>query len=62
MLLQDFKIQPSKKKAKNPLAGAIDIAIKDAERFGTPLVIKGKDGKIREVTPKQMKSIIAKKS
>ncbi len=62
MLLQDLKIQPAKKKAKNLLEGAINIAIKDAERFGTSLVIKDKNGQIREVTPKQMKTIIAKKS
>lgn len=59
--MQKLEIRTTTKKAKNPLAGAIDIAIKDAERYGTPLVIKGKDGKIKEVTPAQMKRLIKKK-
>ena len=62
MLLLGLKIQASKKKAKNMLAGAIDIAIKDAELFGTSLVIKGKNGQVREVSPRQMKNLIARKS
>jgi hypothetical protein len=55
------QIRYSKAKPKNPLAGAINIAIQDAERYGTPLIIKGKDGKIREVSPSQMKRIVTAK-
>ena len=62
MLLLGLKIQASKKKAKNMLSGATDIAIKDAELFGTSLVIKGKNGQVREVSPRQMKNLIARKS
>ena len=62
--MHDVPIQQIKKatgKPKNHLAGAIHIAIEDAERWGTSLVIQGKDGKIREVTPAQMRRIVAKK-
>lgn len=54
----NVEIIKSNKKFKNPLAGAINIAIEDAERYGTTLVIKGKDGKIKEVTPAQMRRIL----
>ena len=50
----------SKSKAKNILAGAIDIAIAKAERFGTPLVVK-RNGKIEEVSPAVMRRRLAKK-
>lgn len=53
------QIKYSKAKPKNPLAGAINIAIADAELYGTSLVIKGKDGKIRDVTPAQMRRIVS---
>jgi hypothetical protein len=55
------KIKYTNAKPKNPLAGAINIAIEDAERYGTPLVIKGKDGKIREISPAQMRRLVSKK-
>jgi len=57
----NLKITETKKKFKNPLAGAINIAIEDAERYGTTLVIKGADGKIKEVTPAQMRRIVNSK-
>lgn len=50
----------SKAKPKNALAGAIDVAIDKAERYGTPLVIK-RNGKIEELTPKQMRRIFKSK-
>ncbi len=50
----------SKKKPKNVLAGAIFLAIENAEIFKTPLVIKGKDGRIKLVSPSQMKRIVAR--
>ena len=50
----------SKSKAKNILAGAIDIAIAKAERFGTPLVVKHKR-KIEKVSPAVMRQQIKKK-
>lgn len=59
--MQKLEIQRTTKKHKNLLAGAINIAIKDAERYDTSLVIKGKDGKIREVSPAQMKRMVAPK-
>lgn len=58
--MQKFEVVKSNKKPKNALAGAIDIAIRDAEHYGTSLVVKGKDGKIKEVTPAQMRRIISK--
>lgn len=59
--MQEIEIFKAKRKPTNLLAGAIDIAIKDAERFGTSLVIKGADGRIKEVSPSAMRKIIAKK-
>ena len=59
--MQDLTITMSNKKPKNVLADAIYIAIEDAERYGTTLVIKGKDGKIKEVTPSQMRRILKSK-
>ena len=44
----------AKRKPKNILAGAINIAIQKAERFGTPLVFKS-NGKIMKVDPSDMK-------
>ena len=49
-----------KGKSKNILEGAINIAIEKAERYGTPLLIK-REGKIKEVSPKQMKLILSRK-
>lgn len=59
--MQKIDIEYTKKKMANPLAGAINIAIADAERYGTSLVIKGKDGKVKEVSPAQMRRIIKSK-
>ncbi len=47
------------KSHKNLLAGAIEIAIRDAEIHGTTLVIKT-NGKIEELTPKQMRARLKK--
>ncbi|MCB9983394.1 MAG: hypothetical protein H6861_06955 [Rhodospirillales bacterium] len=48
-----------RRKPKNVLAGAIDIAIRDAEIHGTDLIIKT-DGKVRHVSPQAMKKRLAK--
>ncbi len=53
------KFIETKKKPKNILSGAINIAIEKAERFGTPLVIK-RNGKIEEISAKAMKRRLAK--
>ncbi|GEM_PF-2302016 len=58
MLLDKGRV--TKAKPKNVLAGAIDIAIEKAERFGTSLVIK-RNGKVEEVTPAQMRRMLKKK-
>lgn len=44
----------AKRKAKNVLAGSINIAIKKAEQFGTPLVFKA-NGHIKTVKPSDLK-------
>lgn len=46
---------------KDILAGAIDIAIRDAEIHGTKLAIKT-NGKIEELTPKQMRARLKRKA
>lgn len=60
MQLEDIQINKKDRKGKNPLAGAINIAIAKAERFGTTLVIK-RNGKIEELTPAQMRRILKRK-
>jgi hypothetical protein len=50
----NIEIRPARKKPKNILSGAIDIAIEKAERYGTPLVVK-RNGKVEEITPREMK-------
>lgn len=57
-----IEFKQTKKTPKNPLNGAVEIAIKKAEQFGTTLVIKGKNGKIREVSPKQMRRLVEAKA
>ncbi len=47
-------VPAGKKKPKNALKGAIEIAIRDAERYGTDLVIKT-GSKIERVSPKAMR-------
>ena len=59
--ISDIELKPSNRKPKNIIAGAVDIAIEKAERYGTPLVIKT-NGKIREVSPAQMKRIVKSSS
>lgn len=61
MQLDEIQIKKADKRGKNLLAGAVDVAIKKAERYGTPLVIK-RNGKIEELTPKQMRRIVKRKS
>lgn len=51
----------AKSKPKNVLAGAIYIAIEQAERFDTPLIIKDKSGRIKEVSPAQMRRMLKKR-
>lgn len=46
---------------KDILAGAIEIAIRDAEIHGTKLAVKT-NGKIEELTPKQMRARLKKKA
>lgn len=60
MLETIIETKVSSAKPKNVLAGAIYIAIENAELFGTPLVIKGKNGRIREVTPAEMRRIVSR--
>ncbi|MGH1456997.1 MAG: hypothetical protein ACRBDI_09470 [Alphaproteobacteria bacterium] len=48
-----------KSKSRNLAAGAIDIAIRDAEIHGTKLAIKS-NGKIEMLTPDEMRSRIHK--
>lgn len=43
---------------ENLAAGAIDIAIRDAEIHGTKLVVQ-LDGKIEELTPDEMRARLA---
>ena len=43
---------------ENLLAGGVDIAIRDAEIYGTKLVIK-RNGKIEHLTPDEMRAHIA---
>lgn len=44
----------SKRKPNAELSGAIYIAIEDAERYGTSLVVM-RDGRIEEVSPQDMR-------
>jgi hypothetical protein len=60
MHLRDLPTKLAKPGRKNPLAGAIDIALADAERYGTTMIVKGKDGKIEEVTPAVLRRRLAK--
>lgn len=46
-----------KKKPENIAAGAIHIAIRDAEIHGTKLAVKS-NGKIEELTPDEMRARI----
>lgn len=48
-----------KPKHKNLAAGAIDIAIRDAEIHGTKLAIKS-NGKIEELTPDEMRARLSR--
>lgn len=48
-----------RKKPKNVLARAIDIAIREAEIYGTDLVIKS-NNKIERVSPQAMKKRLSK--
>ena len=50
----DIEFKPTKRKVKNPLAGAIDVAIRDAEIYGTDLVIKT-NRHIERLSPEEMK-------
>lgn len=50
--LQTTMAKPS---GKNPLAGAIDIAILNAERYGTKLIIRNNSGRMEKVTPAEMR-------
>ena len=54
-----FDIKVTKAKPKNLLAGAIDIAIRDAEIHGTELIVK-RNGKIEKLSPKALKRRLAK--
>lgn len=60
--IEDWK-PAGKKKPKNSARGAINIAIEDAERFKTPLIVRRnvKNGKIEEVSPAVMRRRLAKK-
>ncbi len=53
-MLKNAKIKKTATKIKNPLAGAIYIAIEKAERFKTSLVIK-EDGEIKHISPAEMR-------
>lgn len=52
----NIELKQSKSKPKNVLAGAVEIAIQQAERYGTSLVIK-RNGRIEELTPAQMRRL-----
>ncbi|HQX27563.1 MAG TPA: hypothetical protein PKX38_06465 [Alphaproteobacteria bacterium] len=53
---------PAKGKPKNVLKGAIQVAIKNAERYRTSLIVKGRDGRIQSLNPSQMKRRLKSKS
>lgn len=55
-----IKTVQSKKSPKNILKGSINRAIEKAERFNTQLVIQDKDGRVKRVTPAQMRRILSK--
>lgn len=59
-LLSDIPRKIVKSKAKNLLEGAIGLAIEDARRFGTNLVV-AHNGKIEEITPAAMKRRLARR-
>jgi hypothetical protein len=51
---------PAKGKPKNVLKGAIQVAIKNAERYRTSLIVKGRDGRIKSLKPSEMKRRLQK--
>lgn len=55
----NIEVRPAGKKARNALSGAIDIAVEQAERYNTPLVIK-RNGKVEEVSAKAFKKQMSK--
>jgi len=60
MSIDFMETQPAgRRKPENLLAGAIDIAIRDAEIHGTDLIVK-RNGTIEKLSPAAMKRRLAK--
>ncbi|MCE7888031.1 MAG: hypothetical protein DYH13_11100 [Alphaproteobacteria bacterium PRO2] len=50
----------AKGKPKHVLKGAIHVAIKNAERYKTSLIVKGRDGGIKSLKPSELKRRLQK--